>query len=79
MAQPPDPPPPPPSTSVNQHHNRYVIHYLGNKIVFIKSLMNFDQIYSYLLKLKLNLHASEPRGGHSRRVEKMACLCAPCC
>ena len=25
-------------------------------MVFIKTLMNVDQIYSYLLKLKLNVH-----------------------
>ena len=23
--------------------------------------------------------AQSSRGGHSRRVEKLACLCAPCC
>ena len=28
---------------------------LGNSMFFIKTLMNADQIYSYLLKLKLNL------------------------
>ena len=52
--------PGPHSTSVNRHHDRansvlvqYVILYLGN--VFIKTLMNVDQIYCLLVKMKLNL------------------------
>ena len=34
----------------------YVILSLGNDMMYIDSLMNADQIYTYLMKLKLNLH-----------------------
>ena len=42
-----------------------VIIYLGNKMIFIKTLMNADQIYSYLLKLKLNLRLG-PNSSYKR-------------
>ena len=53
----PGPPPPPPSTSGDQQSRQgylliwYVINYM---LFFINFLLNVDQIYSFLLKLKLN-------------------------
>ena len=53
----------PPSTSVSPHHNSasyapgIYSKSLSSKLDdFINTLMNDDQIYSYLLKLKLALH-----------------------
>ena len=48
------------SASLNQNHNRAnytpgMLLYLGNLMALIKTFMNVDQIYSYKLKLKLNL------------------------
>ena len=50
-------PPDPPNTSVIPHPYRaaYVLS-LVNKFIFIKTLMNAEQIYTFLMKLKLNTH-----------------------
>ena len=43
----------------------YVILSLGNDMIYIDSLMNADQIYTYLMKLKLNLHIG-PNSNYKR-------------
>ena len=50
-------PPDPPNTSVIPHPYRaaYVLS-LVNKFIFIKTLKNAKQIYTFLMKLKLNTH-----------------------
>ena len=47
---------PPDRTSVNQHHNRANYSPGMQFSIQVKTFMNVDQIYSYLLKLKLNLN-----------------------